>query len=297
MIVEQRKQVHSRMTHAQPNVHDVKAVTFDLWETLLFEKDGASAQRTAARCRNLAQALTKLGMNTSVEQVNHALNKTIKLLLNVWNENKDLTHTDQLQSIIRQVSKDRAKINEKWLPELSKAYISPLYEVPPYLNPDAPQVLQWLQKKRKKIGLVCNTGITPGFELREFLSKIGASQYFDVMIFSDEVGIRKPDPRIFYLAARKLEAKPHETVHIGDNLKSDVWGAKSAGFKAIYLSADEGRDKTAEKDPKSLAELSRRLGKLQGKQTSPDKKINTLALAIKAITELQRTTTGARSMC
>ena len=46
-------------------------------------------------------------MNTSVEQVSYALNKTIKLLLNVWNENKDLTHTDQLQSIIRHVSKDR----------------------------------------------------------------------------------------------------------------------------------------------------------------------------------------------
>lgn len=279
------------MAHAQRKAHDIKAVTFDLWETLLFEKEGANAQRTAARCRNLAQTLTKLGMNTSVEQVNHALNKTIKLLLNVWNENKDLTHTDQLQSIIRHVSKDRAKINEKWFQELSKAYISPLYEVPPYLNPDAPQVLQWLQKKRKKIGLVCNTGITPGFELRKFLSKIGALRYFDVMIFSDEVCIRKPDPRIFWLVARKLEAKPHETVHIGDNLKSDVWGAKSAGFKAIHLLTDKGRDKMAEEDPKSLAELSRRLGKLQGKQTDPDKEINTLALATRAIAELQRTTT------
>jgi putative hydrolase of the HAD superfamily len=281
------------MTHVHANEHNIKAVTFDLWETLLFEKDGANAQRTAARCRNLAQTLTKLGMNTSVEQVTDALNKTINLLLNVWNENKDLTHTDQLQSIIRHVSKDSAlaKIKEKWLPELSKAYTSPLYEVPPYLNPDAPQVLQWLRKQKKKIGLVCNTGITPGFELREFLSKIGASQYFQVMIFSDEVGIRKPDPRIFHLAARKLEAKPLETVHIGDNLKSDVWGAKSAGFKAIHLSADEGRDKTAEKDPKSLLVLSRRLGKLQGKKTGPDKKINTLAMAIKAIAELQRTIT------
>jgi len=282
--------VPSRMTHAQPNLHDIKAVTFDLWETLLFEEDGAGAQRTVARCRNLAQTLTKLGMDTSVEQVSNALEKTIELLLNVWDENKDLTHNDQLQSIIRIVS-DRAKIDEKWLPELSKAYVSPLYEVPPYLNPDAPRVLQWLQKKRKKIGLVSNTGITPGFELREFLLRIGVSQYFDVMVFSDEVGIRKPDPRIFYLAARKLETKPCDMVHVGDNLKSDVWGAKSAGFKAIHLSADEGRDKTAEKDPKSLQELSRTLGKLQGKQTSPDKEIKALALAIKAIAELQGATT------
>ena len=280
------------MTPAQPKVHDIKAVTFDLWETLLFDKDGANAQRTAARCRNLAQTLTGLGMNTSVEQVNYALDKTIKMLLKVWNENKELTHTDQLQSIIRNAAKGRVEINDKWLPDLSKAYVSPLNEVPPYLNPDAPQVLQWLQKERKKIGLVCNTGITPGFALREFLSKMGVSQYFDAMIFSDEVGIRKPDPRIFYLAASKLEAKPHETVHIGDNLKCDVWGAKSAGFRAIHLSTIEGRDKMAEKDPKSLVELSRRLGKLQGKQIGPDRRINALALAIKAISELQSTTTS-----
>jgi len=284
--------MHSRMTPAQPNVHDIKAVTFDLWETLLFDKDGANAQRTAARCRNLAQTLTGLGMNTSVEQVNYALDKTIKMLLKVWNENKELTHTDQLQSIIRNAAKGRVEINDKWLPDLSKAYVSPLNDVPPYLNPDAPQVLQWLQKERKKIGLVCNTGITPGFALREFLSKMGVSQYFDSMIFSDEVGIRKPDPRIFYLAARRLAAKPHETVHIGDNLKCDVWGAKSAGFRAIHLSTTEGRDKTAEKDPKSLVELSRRLGKLQGKRIGPDKEIGALALTIKAISELQSTSTS-----
>jgi len=136
---------------------------------------------------------------------------------------------------------------------------------------------------------VCNTGITPGFELRRFLSKIRISQYFDAMIFSDEVGIRKPDQRIFQLAARKLDTKQHETVHIGDNLKSDVWGAKSAGFKAIHVSTNKGRDKTAEEDPKSLAVLSRSLGRLQGKQMGPDKKIDTLAMVINAITELERT--------
>jgi len=103
------------ITHVHANECNIKAVTFDLWETLLFEEDGANAQRTAARCRNLAQSLTKLGMNTSVKQATYALNKTIISLLKAWNENKDLTHTDQLQSIIRHVSTDSThpKIREK----------------------------------------------------------------------------------------------------------------------------------------------------------------------------------------
>jgi putative hydrolase of the HAD superfamily len=269
------------------NTQSLKAVTFDLWETLLFERDGANAYRTAARCRNLAQTLNKLGVDTSIEQVTSALDRTIDSLLKVWDQNKDLTHIEQLQFIVKHTSNGIAKIEKEWLQQLSHAYVSPLHEIPPYLNPDTLQVFQWLKEQKKKIGLICNTGMTPGFELRKFLSQSAVSEYFDTMIFSDEVGIRKPDPEIFHLAAHKLRVRPREAVHIGDNLKSDVWGAKNAGFRAIYLSGTEGHDKIAEKDSKSLVILSRSLGNLQGEQMAPDKTISTLAMATKAIRELE----------
>jgi putative hydrolase of the HAD superfamily len=216
------------------------------------------------------------------------LKKTTLSLLDLWETNKDVTHLDQIQLIIRYASNNSITIKEEWTDELTSAYISPILEVPPYLNPDAQKVLEILKNRNKLIGIICNTGLTPGIGLRRLLANEGVAEYFDLMIFSDEEDIRKPDPRIFHLAAQKLNVKPREAVHIGDNLKSDVCGAQSAGFKAIYLLSEEGRDKMAESDPSSLVSLSRRLGNLNKDQIVPDGTITSLAMAIKAIEELEK---------
>jgi len=265
----------------------IKAVTFDLWETLLFEKDGASAQRTTARCKNLANAFSKFGFKVSTEQVTLAMDKTVSSLLRVWDNNRDITHAEQLNLIIKNTAGESVKPKKEWIDELSKAYISPISEVPPYLNPDAEKVLHWLSNRNSRIGLICNTGLTPGTELRRFLSREGIVDYFNVLVFSDEAKIRKPDPKIFRLTAQKLQTRPSEIVHVGDNLKSDVWGAKNAGFRAIHLTGAEGRDKRAESDPTSLVSLSRNLGQLKKEQIAPDKTITSLAMLIKTIKEME----------
>ncbi len=156
------------------------------------------------------------------------------------------------------------------------------------MDPDAHGVLRWLKDRNKLIGLICNTGHTPGFGIRKFLEKEGVAEYFDLMLFSDEIGIRKPNPKIFQIAAKNLNVKPHEVVHVGDNLKSDVWGAKNAGLKAIYLSTETGRDKIAESDPTSLVSISRKLGNLKEKEIVPDRTITSLGMVVEAIECLDR---------
>ena len=269
------------------NGHTIKAVTFDLWETLLFEKDGASAERTSARCRKLAHALNRFEALVSIEQVEDALNKTISSLLKEWNKNKDVTHMDQIQLFLENLPKRSVMPKTKLIKDLSSAYVSPFFEVPPYLNPDAHTTLKWLKERHNRIGLICNTGLTPGTALRRFLSEQKVSDHFDLMVFSDEVGIRKPDRRIFQLVAKKMKMEPCEVVHIGDNLKADVYGAKNAGFKAIHFSSDVGRDKIAEADPKSLVSISRNLGNLEKEQMKPDNTITSLATVRKAIEEIE----------
>ena len=266
---------------------NIRAVTFDLWETLLFERDGASSRRTIARSRNLHKALNRLGAKILPEQIESALKETTLSLLDIWETNKDVTYLDQIRLIIRYASKNLITTKDEWIEELTSAYISPILEVPPYLNPDAQKVLEWLKNQGKLIGIICNTGLTPGIGLRRLLANEGVAEYFDLMIFSDEEGIRKPDPRIFQLAAQKLNIKPHEAVHIGDNLKTDVWGAQGGGFKAIHLLSEEGRDRIAESDPSSLVSLSRRLGNLSEDKIIPDRTIISLTMAIEAIEELE----------
>jgi len=137
------------------------------------------------------------------------------------------------------------------------------------------------------VGIICNTGLTPGVELQRFLSKVGVAEYFDMMIFSNEVGIRKPDRRIFRLAVQALRADPQEIVHIGDNLRIDVWGAKAAGFKAIHFSGNAGQDRMAESDPNSLVSLSRNLGVVGLTQMEPDKTVTSLSVVKETIRDLE----------
>jgi putative hydrolase of the HAD superfamily len=266
---------------------EVKAVTFDLWETLLFEEDGSDLQRRTIRRNRLTQLLSRFGLSVSVEEVETALKETISALMKIWDMNKDVPHLDVIRIFFKYASRGRLSLKSEWLDELSKAYVSPLFEVPPYLNADAGEVLEWLMKEKKQVGIICNTGMTPGTELRRFLSQAGVAKYFRVMVFSNEVGVRKPDGKIFNLTARALKATPREIVHIGDNLKTDVWGAKSAGFWAVHLSGTKGRDKIAESDPESLVSLSRNLGSLPIGQIQPDKTITSLSMFKEAIKELE----------
>jgi FMN phosphatase YigB (HAD superfamily) len=89
------------------------------------------------------------------------------------------------------------------------------------------------------------------------------------------------------LAAQTLKADPQKIVHIGDNLRIDVWGAKTAGFKAIHLSGNAGRDRIADSDPTSLLSLSRNLGVSRLKQVRPDKTVTSLSAVKEAIRELE----------
>ncbi len=261
-------------------------VTFDLWETLLFEGDGADSRRTLARCMNLANVFGRLGVNISVEQLSSVLEAMTPWFKEVWDLNRDVTLVDQLRFIVQKASNGSLQMRDEWIGELSAAYVSPLFDAPPYLNPDALRVLRWLRDRDKRIGLICNTGRTPGFGLRRFLRQKDIADFFDVMLFSDETGIRKPDAEIFKMALETLGVKPFEAVHVGDNLETDISGAKNAGLRGIHLSTEAGRDMIAESNPTALASISRN-PRNAIKKIVPDKTISSLGEVIEAIKSLE----------
>jgi putative hydrolase of the HAD superfamily len=270
-----------------PNEKPFKAVTFDLWQTLIFESEEDNSIRSANRCRDFAKTLNKYGYDVSPSKVASAIEGTIGELLKIWDENKDVTHRDQLQYLINYALGNEARLKEDWVHELSIAYVSSIFDVPPCLKSDAKKTLQWIQSQDMRIGLICNTGITPGFALRKLLSQIGIAGFFESMIFSDEVGVRKPDSKVFRLAAKELGTKSREMIHVGDNLKTDVWGARSAGFRAIHLASEEGHDKQAENDPMSFMSRSKNLGKIGKRKLVPDATVDSLVAATKVIDRLQ----------
>lgn len=94
----------------------------------------------------------------------------------------------------------------------------------------AGELLKTLKERGYYVGI--GTNMTAGVQFRK-LTKLGFGPWIDGMVTSEEVGVQKPDPKLFLLCAEKAGVSPEECVFVGDSLKKDVLGACAAGMKAI----------------------------------------------------------------
>ncbi|MDE7345453.1 MAG: YjjG family noncanonical pyrimidine nucleotidase [Muribaculaceae bacterium] len=79
--------------------------------------------------------------------------------------------------------------------------------------------------------------LTNGFSEAQYrkLHSTGLDRYIQRMVISDEIGIQKPDTRIFRYAEQETGATPETSLMVGDNPDNDIRGALNAGWRAIYL--------------------------------------------------------------
>jgi HAD superfamily hydrolase (TIGR01509 family) len=85
---------------------------------------------------------------------------------------------------------------------------------------------------RYKVALLSNT---MSDQPRELLQKSGLDGYFDLIVCSRDTGVRKPNPEIFRLMLSKLGVKPEETVHVGDSVEADMYGAQDSGVTGVWI--------------------------------------------------------------
>ena len=71
--------------------------------------------------------------------------------------------------------------------------------------------------------------------VERLLETVGLRPYFEFVLDSSVVGIDKPDPRIFHMAAERMGIEPAEAVYVGDIYEIDVQGARAAGMRAILV--------------------------------------------------------------
>jgi HAD superfamily hydrolase (TIGR01549 family) len=86
-------------------------------------------------------------------------------------------------------------------------------------------------QKHYRLGMLANQ--PPHFLPR--VEKLGLEPYFEVILGSEDVGLKKPDPAFFALALKKLGVTPAEACMVGDRLENDIQPAKSLGMKTIWV--------------------------------------------------------------
>ena len=87
-------------------------------------------------------------------------------------------------------------------------------------------------KPHYRIGIVTNNRTA---EQEEKLAFLGMTELVDALITSEDVGVPKPDTRIFEVTMQRLGAQPEETVLVGDNWRADVLGALAVGIRPVWL--------------------------------------------------------------
>ena len=95
--------------------------------------------------------------------------------------------------------------------------------------PDGRDAIAALRAGGLKVALVSNCTS----DVRPALTTHGMDEWFDCLILSAEVGVMKPAPEIYALAARSLEVEPHECLYTGDGSDHELEGAAEAGMTPI----------------------------------------------------------------
>jgi putative hydrolase of the HAD superfamily len=236
-------------------------VTFDLWETLIFDEPEKDEARGRMRYEGLQRVLADRGIRLAGEDLKRGYEQSGPRLQSVWDRNEEVPIIDQIGLIVELAARRPVAFDLSWIQLLEAAYVDPILSIPPKLNTDAAGVLEAVRNRGYKIGLISNTGRSPGRVLRQLLDTYGVLKFFDATVFSNEVKRRKPDRTIFDRAADLLSAEKEMIVHIGDNPEADFWGAKNAGMHAILL--DQTPPDSSRWAPHTLfalARASRRMG-------------------------------------
>ncbi|HEY6961698.1 MAG TPA: HAD family hydrolase [Gaiellaceae bacterium] len=106
----------------------------------------------------------------------------------------------------------------------------------------AQALLDSLRTRGLKTGLVANSWPDPGRVLRRDAQAFGLADRLDTMVFSEELGARKPEAAVFLRACDDLAVDPSATMYVGDNLVTDVQGAANVGMttvQALWFRADD----------------------------------------------------------
>jgi len=100
------------------------------------------------------------------------------------------------------------------------------------------ETLKIVKENNIKVGVVSD--LLVDVQIKK-LKKLKISQYIDFIVTSEEAGKEKPDKPIFLLALREANAKPSETIMVGNSIEDDVIGANKAGITSVLFSKTKNK--------------------------------------------------------
>jgi FMN phosphatase YigB (HAD superfamily)/predicted kinase len=207
-----------------------EVVTFDCWNTLLYEGDWPVAH--ARRVDAVVAAIAGAGRTVPREDAAIAFDAAWSRHMDQWRVGIATGARDVAYDVVVALGVEaEAGIVENLVHHFQNASHSGRVQA----LDGAVETLRSLVRGGVRCALICDTGLTPGHVVRLHLARLGLLEFLEVQSFSDEAGVPKPDPRIFRAAIEALRATPGRAIHVGDLRRTDVAGARAVGMGTIRI--------------------------------------------------------------
>jgi len=210
---------------------EVKAISLDLWGTILDDKQSPSDTILYSERRQdfMREELARCGHHITAEQMRDAYKAAWQHFDDLWGKQIAFGAAEGLRAMLRALNAD--------LPPESFAHVEQYFEEA-YQDPAPLEgTIDAVQRLAGKypLALISDTAWTPGRVLRQIFTRYEILDCFSALIFSGEVGKTKPHPQMFQLALDGLGVQPQECLHLGDLQHTDIAGANAAGMHTAWI--------------------------------------------------------------
>jgi FMN phosphatase YigB (HAD superfamily) len=222
----------------------LRAVTFDFWNTLMWEEPGSLR---AERLRFWMDAFEAAGSPVGAGELEPAHDAAHRAYEDAWRAGHQFQVAEAASVVLDQLAGKELPGHASEI--LLKGYDEGGRRAAIHASDGVADCLRELGSAGVKLGIVCDIGLTPSPVVRELLEREGLLEHFDHTGFSDESGFYKPAPQAFEHALAGLGGiPPEDAAHIGDRRRTDVAGALALGMIAVRYNAvydappDDGPD-------------------------------------------------------
>ena len=213
----------------------VQAVTFDYWNTLCCEPPGGYLR--GRRLQAMDNVLRDAGVGDAGAELAAAYDAAWLTYVASWQANRQYTGRHAARHVVDHVETVYG-LEPGLRRQLYEAFAaaSDAEEAELVLIDGVADALRALRDLGIPLAIVCDVGFTASPVLRRHLERHGLLACFDHWAFSDEVGVYKPDRRIFEHALTGLGSpEPARCAHVGDRRRTDIAGAAALGMRAVRL--------------------------------------------------------------
>jgi FMN phosphatase YigB (HAD superfamily) len=218
----------------------IDVVTFDLWATLIRPANEVSQTEAA-----WTAVVCALDPPTEPVAIPAATAAAWQAMVDAWHTQQPFTVVNAAAHFLSHIGLESRGDAEEIASKLAEVAGTDRLR----LAPGAIGCLRELVDSGVRVGVICDVGFTPSHRLRAELDRLGVAQYVSHWSFSDQTRLWKPAQELFVAVQGTLGAPAARCAHVGDSRRTDVDGARRAGWRSVrYAEFNDDRSPLPDAD-------------------------------------------------